>query len=112
MKKIEAIVRKSKYDDVKKALLSIGINFFTQYDVTGIGNAEKGRVYRGITYSTSDIQRKHLSIVVDDSLVQKTIDTLLESAYTGEVGDGKIFVSNIEQSYRIRTKETGTNSLQ
>ncbi|MDX1761533.1 MAG: P-II family nitrogen regulator, partial [Christiangramia sp.] len=64
-----------------------------------------------VSYSTADIQRRYLSIVVTDSFLEKTIDTLLEAAYTGKVGDGKIFVSTIDEAYRIRTKEKGAESL-
>lgn len=107
MKQVEAIIRKSKFDDVKKALHEIEVNFFSYWDVTGVGNEKKGHVYRGISYSTTDIQRRYLSIVVSDDFAQKTVDTILESAYTGNVGDGKIFVSEVVEAYRIRTKESG-----
>ena len=107
MKQVEAIIRKSKFDDVKKALHQIEVNFFSYWDVTGVGNEKQGHVYRGISYSTSDIQRRYLSIVVSDDFAQKTVDTILEAAYTGNVGDGKIFVSNVLEAYRIRTKESG-----
>ena len=107
MKQIEAIIRKSKFDDVKKALHSIEVNFFSYWDVTGVGNEKQGHVYRGISYSTSDIQRRYLSIVVSDEFLEKTVNTILESAYTGNVGDGKIFVSEVKEAYRIRTKESG-----
>ncbi|MCW5517582.1 P-II family nitrogen regulator [Muriicola sp. Z0-33] len=107
MKQIEAIIRKSKFDDVKKALHQIEVNFFSYWDVTGVGNEKQGHVYRGISYSTSDIQRRYLSIVVSDEFLERTVETLLESAYTGNVGDGKIFVSEVLQAYRIRTKENG-----
>lgn len=112
MKKIEAIIRKSKFEEVRDALHAIQVTFLTYWDVTGVGNAKEGHVYRGVTYNTTDIQRRMLSIVVSDHFLEKTINTLLKTAYTGEVGDGKIFVSNIEEAYRIRTKETGTQSLQ
>lgn len=112
MKKIEAIIRKSKFDDVRDALHAIEVTFLSYWDVTGVGNAQKGRVYRGVTYSTSDIPRRMLSIVVSDSFVAKTVDAILEAAYTGEVGDGKIFVIPVDEAYRIRTKEKGTESLQ
>jgi len=111
MKKIEAIIRKSKFIDVKEALHEIEVNFFSYWDVTGVGNEKQGHVYRGVIYSTSDIQRRYLSIVVSDAFLDKTIKVLLETAYTGEVGDGKIFVSDIEETYRIRTKEKGVESL-
>ncbi|CAN0594019.1 unnamed protein product, partial [Ectocarpus sp. 12 AP-2014] len=77
MKKIEAIIRKSKFDDVKEALHQIEVNFFSYWDVTGVGNEQQGHVYRGISYSTTDIQRRYLSIVVSDEFLQKTIDTIL-----------------------------------
>ena len=111
MKKIEAIIRKSKFDEVKKALENIDVNFFTYWDVTGVGNEKHGKVYRGVAYSTSDIQRRMLSMVVSDNFAEAAINTLLEAAYTGNVGDGKIFVSPIEEVYRIRTRETGIKSL-
>lgn len=111
MKKIEAIIRKSEFDETKEALHAIGVTFFSYWDVTGVGNEKVGHVYRGVSYSTSNIQRRYLSIVVTDSFVDKTIEALLKAAYTGEVGDGKIFVSTIEEAYRIRTKEKGAESL-
>ncbi len=107
MKKIEAIIRKSKFDDVKEALHQIEVNFFSYWDVTGVGNEKQGHVYRGISYSTTDIQRRYLSIVVSDEFLEKTVNTILESAYSGNVGDGKIFVSDVIDAYRIRTKESG-----
>ncbi|MBU2527323.1 MAG: P-II family nitrogen regulator [Bacteroidetes bacterium] len=111
MKKIEAIIRKSKFDEVKDALHQVQVNFFSYWDVTGVGNEKEGHVYRGVTYSTSDIQRRYLSIVVSDSFLERTIDTILKTAYTGNVGDGKIFVSDISETYRIRTAEKGEGSL-
>lgn len=107
MKKIEAIIRKSKFDEVKKALHRIEVNFFSYWDVTGVGNEKQGHVYRGISYSTSDIQRRYLSIVVSDEFLERTVNAILESAYTGNVGDGKVFVSEMTEAYRIRTKENG-----
>ncbi len=111
MKKIEAIIRKSKFDEVKEALHEIEVNFFSYWDVTGVGNEKQGHVYRGVSYSTSDIQRRYLSIVVSEPFLERTVKVLLDSAQTGDVGDGKIFVSNIEEAYRIRTKESGFDSL-
>jgi nitrogen regulatory protein P-II 1 len=111
MKKVEAIIRKSKFSDVKDALHDVGVNFFSYWDVTGQGHEKEGHVYRGITYSTSDIQRRYLSIVVNDSFEEVTIKAILESASTGDVGDGKIFVSDIKESYRIRTGEKGGETL-
>jgi nitrogen regulatory protein P-II 1 len=111
MKKIEAIIRKSKFFAVKEALHQVGVNFFSYWDVTGVGNEKEGHVYRGISYSTSDIQRRYLSIVVNNDFEEVTIQAILKSGATGEVGDGKIFVSNIEESYRIRTGDKGGDTL-
>ena len=111
MKKIEAIIRKSKFRVVKEALHEIGVNFFSYWDVTGIGNEKEGHVYRGVSYSTSDIQRRHLSIVVNDDFEEITIKAILDAASTGQVGDGKIFVSDINDAYRIRTGEKGRETL-
>jgi len=111
MKKVEAIIRKSKFSSVKKALHEVGVNFFSYWDVTGLGNEKEGHVYRGVSYSTSDIQRRYLSIVVNDDYEEVTIKAILESASTGEVGDGKVFVSQVDEVYRIRTGEKGGNTL-
>ena len=111
MKKIEAVIRRSKYRQVKEALHEIGVNFFSYWDVTGVGNEKTGLVYRGVSYSTTDIQRRHLSIVVNDSFEQATIDAIIKNGATGEIGDGKIFVSNVQDAYRIRTGEKGGETL-
>ena len=111
MKKIEAIIRKSKFDDVKEALHDVEVNFFSYWDVTGVGNEKEGHVYRGISYSTSEIQRRYLSIVVSDTFVEKTINAILSTAATDKVGDGKIFILPVEEAYRIRTGEKGNDSL-
>lgn len=111
MKKVEAIIRKSKFSQVKKALHDVGVNFFSYWDVTGLGNEKEGHVYRGVSYSTSDIQRRYLSIVVNDDFEEITIKTIIEAGATGNVGDGKIFVSTIDECYRIRTGEKGGQTL-
>lgn len=111
MKKIEAIIRKSMFSKVKTALHEVGVNFFSYWDVTGLGNEKEGHVYRGVSYSTSDIQRRYLSIVVNDDFEDVTIKAILEAASTGDVGDGKIFVSHIDEVYRIRTGEKGGKTL-
>jgi len=111
MKKIEAIIRKSKFTEVKDALHNVGVNFFSYWDVTGLGNEKEGHVYRGVSYSTSDIQRRYLSIVVNDNFEEITVKTIIESAGTGQVGDGKIFVSDIKEAYRIRTGDKGGETL-
>ncbi|WP_417360427.1 P-II family nitrogen regulator [Galbibacter sp.] len=111
MKKIEAIIRKSKFDQVRDALHQVEVNFFSYWDVTGVGNEKKGHVYRGVSYSTADIQRRYISIVVSDAFLDRTIEAILKSAYTGNVGDGKIVVSEVLEAYRIRTREKGQESL-
>jgi nitrogen regulatory protein P-II 1 len=89
----------------------VEVNFFSYWDVTGVGNEKEGHVYRGVTYSTTDIQRRYLSIVVSEPFVERTVNAIIESAYSGEVGDGKIFILPVEEAYRIRTKESGKTSL-
>jgi nitrogen regulatory protein P-II 1 len=111
MKKIEAIIRKSKFDDIKKALHDVEVNFFSYWDVTGVGNEKQGHVYRGISYSTAEIQRRYISIVVSEPFVEKTINAILSTAATDKVGDGKIFILSVEEAYRIRTGEKGNDSL-
>ena len=111
MKKIEAIIRKTKFQDVKDTLHDSGIDFFSFFPVTGVGKATQSRVYRGIAYDTSSIERLLLTIVVRDINLDKTIDAILTAAKTGEVGDGKIFISDIDESYRIRNGEKGDESL-
>lgn len=111
MKKIEAIIRKSKFSEVKEALHNVGVNFFSYWDVTGQGHEKEGHVYRGVSYSTSEIQRRFLSIVINDEFEEVTIKAILESGATGNVGDGKIFVSDIDEAYRIRTGEKGGQTL-
>ena len=111
MKKIETIIRKSKFEEVRDALHAVEVNFFSYWDVTGIGNEKEGHVYRGITYSTSEIQRRFLSIVVSDSFVDKTIKAIIDSGATDRIGDGKIFILPVDEAYRIRTGEKGNKSL-
>src|SRR5665811_2227076 len=111
MKKIEAIIRKTKFEEVKDALHEAGIEFFSFWDVRGVGQAREGRVYRGVTYDTSSIERIKVSIIVRNKNVEKTVQAVISSARTGEIGDGKIFIIPIEESYRIRTGEKGEESL-
>lgn len=113
MKKIEAIIRTSKFDEVKEALHKIDIDFFSYVDATGVGNEiRKGEhLYRGTAIDTAYIPRRVLTIVVRDINLRKTVDCLLETAYTGEVGDGRIFVSEVSEAWKIRTKVSGDDSL-
>ena len=111
MKKIEAIIRKTRFEDVKESLLEAGIELFSYYDVRGIGKSRQGRVYRGVVYDTSSIERTLVSIIVRDKNVEKTVEAILKSAQTGEIGDGRIFVIPVEDSIRIRTGERGDIAL-
>jgi nitrogen regulatory protein P-II 1 len=111
MKKIEAIIRKTKFEEVREALLDAGIEFFSFWDVRGAGQTREGRMYRGVVYDTSIIERTLLSIIVRDKNVEKTVLAIMKAARTGEIGDGKIFISSIDESYRIRTGEFGDESL-
>lgn len=111
MKKIEAIIRKSKFTEVRTALHEADIDFLSWWDVKGQGNAKQGLIFRGIAYDINAIDRVYISFVVRDVNVQKSIDAILKSAYTGESGDGRIFVSSIDQSILIRTGDSGDESL-
>lgn len=111
MKKIEAIIRKTKFDDVKDALLDAKIEWFSYYEVRGVGRSRQGRIYRGVVYDTSSIERILISIVIREKNAEKTVTAILEAAQTGEIGDGRIFITPIEDSIRIRTGERGDTSL-
>jgi nitrogen regulatory protein P-II 1 len=111
MKKIEAVIRKSKFEDVKQALYDAGIEWFSYWDITGLGKSTESQVVRGQIFQSNYIHRCMLSIVVRDVNLEKTINAILDAGYTGETGDGKIFVSDIEETYRIRTRQNGPGAL-
>ena len=111
MKKIEAIVRKTKFEEVRKALHEADIDFLSFWDVKGQGTAKQGLIFRGVAYDINTIDRVFLSFVVRDINLEKSINAILKSAYTGESGDGRIFITAIEQSIRIRTGDRGDESL-
>lgn len=111
MKKIEAIIRRTKFEDVRDALLEADIEWFSYYEVRGIGKTREGRIYRGVVYDTSSIERILLSIVVREKNVEKTVQAILKAAQTGEIGDGRIFIVPIEDAVRIRTGERGDIAL-
>jgi nitrogen regulatory protein P-II 1 len=111
MKKIEAIIRKTKFEEVKEALLAADIEWFSYYDVRGVGKTRQERIYRGVVYDTSYIERTMLTLVVRDVNVERTVDAILKTAQTGEIGDGRIFISPVDDSVRIRTGERGDISL-
>jgi nitrogen regulatory protein P-II 1 len=112
MKKIEAIIKPFKLDEVKDALNEIGIQGMTVTEVKGFGR-QKGHVelYRGAEYEVSFIPKVKLVTVVADSIAEKVIATIMEKAKTGKIGDGKIFVSTVEDVIRIRTGEKGDSAI-
>jgi len=111
MKKIEVVIRKSKFEEVKDALYKVGVEFITFLDVRGTGRATKGRLYRGIAYDTSTIERILITFYCREKYMDPAIKAILESARTGEIGDGKIFISEITDAIRIRTGERGDKSM-
>jgi nitrogen regulatory protein P-II 1 len=111
MKKIEAIVRKTKFEEVRKALHEADIDFLSWWDVKGQGTAKQGLIFRGIAYDVNTIARVYITFVVRDVNLEKSINAILKSAFTGESGDGRVFVSSIDQSIRIRTGDKGDESL-
>jgi nitrogen regulatory protein PII len=112
MKKIEAIIRPFKLEEVKDALLEEGIKGLTITEVRGYGR-QKGHTetYRGSEYQIEFVPKMKIEVVVDDSLAEKAIDAILSAANSGQVGDGKIFISNVEDAIRIRTGESGVDAL-
>ena len=112
MKKIEAIIKPFKLDEVKNSLADIGIQGLTVYEAKGFGR-QKGHteLYRGAEYVVDFLPKVKIEIVVDDNLLTEALECIQNSAKTGRIGDGKIFVTNIEQSIRIRTGEQGSDAI-
>ena len=112
MKKIEAIIKPFKMEDVKEALTEIGIEGMTVSEVKGFGR-QKGHteIYRGSEYTVDFLPKVKFEIVVADDRVQKAVETIVEAARTGKIGDGKVFVVPIEQAVRIRTEERGEAAI-
>lgn len=112
MKKIEAIVRPHRIDEVRECLLELGVRGMTITEVRGMGR-QKGHteVYRGSEYQIDFLPKIKLEIVVPDRLAEPTIAAILKAAKTGSVGDGKIFVSTIDEAIRVRTEEVGESAL-
>ena len=112
MKKIEAIIQPSRFESVKDALREIGVEGITVTDVRGHGR-QKGHteVYRGREYSVDLIPKVKLELVLPEARASQVISTILEAAKTGKIGDGKIFVTNIEEAIRIRNQERGESAL-
>jgi nitrogen regulatory protein P-II 1 len=112
MKKVEAIVRHFKLEDVKEALTQKGKTGMTVTEVRGFGR-QKGHteVYRGTEYTVDFVPKVKIEVVLDDAKLQGAIDAIVKSAQTGQVGDGKIFVSELKDAIRIRTAETGADAI-
>ena len=112
MKKIEAIIKPFKLDEVKEALQEAGIQGITVTEAKGFGR-QKGHteLYRGAEYVVDFLPKVKVEIVLPDDLVEKAVDAIRKAAQTGRIGDGKIFVSNVEEAVRIRTGETGLDAI-
>ena len=112
MKMIEAIIKPFKLDEVKDALVEIGVQGMTVSEVKGFGRQKGSKeTYRGAEYTTDFLPKIKIELYVADNMVQKVVDTIVRSAKSGSVGDGKIFVSDISHVVRIRTGETGESAL-
>jgi nitrogen regulatory protein P-II 1 len=112
MKKIEAIIKPFKLDDVKEALNKIGVTGMTISEVKGFGRQRGHKeIYRGAEYQVDFVPKIQLGIVVDEELSDQVIDVIKKTANTGKIGDGKIFISSLENAIRIRTGETGASAI-
>jgi nitrogen regulatory protein PII len=112
MKKIEAVIKPFKLDEVREALLELGVQGMTVTEVKGFGR-QKGQteVYRGAEYVVSFLPKVKIEVAVGDQLAPRVVDTIIRVAKTGSIGDGKIFVLNVQDAVRIRTGETGESAL-
>mgnify|MGYP003340247914 CR=1 FL=1 len=112
MKKLEAIIKPFKLDDVKEALSALGVEGMTVTEVKGFGR-QKGHteIYRGSEYTVDFLPKIKLELVVGDGLVEDAVKAIVKAAKTGKIGDGKVFVSPIENAIRIRTEETGESAV-
>ncbi|CAI8214510.1 MAG: Nitrogen regulatory protein P-II [Glaciecola sp. HTCC2999] len=112
MKKIEAIIKPFKMDDVREALADVGVNGMTVSEVKGFGR-QKGHteLYRGAEYQVDFLPKMKIEIILSDDVVERAIEAITTAANTGKIGDGKVFVYNVEQAVRIRTGEAGDEAL-
>ena len=112
MKKVEAIIKPFKLEDVKEALSEIGIQGMTVTEVKGFGR-QKGHteIYRGSEYTVDFLPKVKLEIIIDDEQAEAVVDKIVSTANTGKIGDGKVFVSNVEEAVRIRTGEKGAEAV-
>ncbi|OOG69410.1 P-II family nitrogen regulator [Algoriphagus sp. A40] len=112
MKKIEAIIRTSRFDQIHTCISKLGVNFLSFYEIKGMGfEHARQEMYRGVAYEPTYIPRTKLEIVVPDDLSPAVIQCILTEGKTGEIGDGKIFVYDVQEAYRIRNNETGEAAL-
>jgi len=112
VKKIEAIIKPFKMEDVKEALAEIGVEGMTVSEVKGFGR-QKGHteIYRGSEYTVDFLPKVKIEIVLTDELAQRAVEVITQAAKTGKIGDGKVFVSEVEQAIRIRTDERGAEAI-
>jgi len=112
MKKIEAIIKPHKLDEVKTALQTIGVKGMTVTDVKGYGR-QKGHkeIYRGAEYTVDFVVKVKIEVVVEDDQVESVVNSVIQSARTGEIGDGKMFIYTLDEVIRIRTGETGADAI-
>jgi nitrogen regulatory protein P-II 1 len=112
MKKVEAIIRHFKLDDIKTALTEVGVEGMTITEVKGYGR-QKGHteMYRGNEYAIDFVPKVKMEVVVGEDIVKKVVDTIMSKAQTGQMGDGKIFISDLSEVIRIRTGETGGDAV-
>lgn len=112
MKKLEAIIKPFKLEEVKEALAELGIEGMTVSEVKGFGR-QKGHteIYRGSEYTVDFLPKIKVEVVLTDNLLDSAVKAIVNSAKTGKIGDGKIFVSNVEEAVRIRTEETGDKAV-
>jgi nitrogen regulatory protein P-II 1 len=112
MKKVEAIIKPFKLDEVKEALHEVGIKGITVVEAKGFGR-QKGHteLYRGAEYVVDFLPKVKIEIVMEDSMVERAVEAIQQSAHTGRIGDGKIFISSIEEAIRIRTGERGPDAI-
>ena len=112
MKLVTAIIKPFKLEEVRDALTGLGVHGMTVTEVKGYGR-QKGHteIYRGAEYAVSFLPKIKIEVVIDDALVERAVETIRKSAGTGKIGDGKIFVTSVEQAVRIRTGESGVDAL-
>ena len=112
MKKVEAVVKPFKLDEVREALSDIGVTGLTVTEVKGFGR-QKGHteLYRGAEYVVDFLPKVKVEVIISDTLVERAIEAIIKAARTGKIGDGKIFVTNVEQAVRIRTGESGESAV-